>query len=172
MGRGGARNGAGRPAGTGKYGEATKAIRVPLSEVDEVLRLVENRRQYRLPFYECSVAAGFPSPADGELAAELDLNDLLIKHPVATFFVRVSGHSMIKAGIHHNDILVVDRSLEPAHGKIVIAAVNGELTVKRLILQDKRILLAAENDAYLPIAITEGVELHIWGVVTNVIHSV
>jgi DNA polymerase V len=169
MGLGGSRLGAGRPRGSGKFGEPTKAIRVPFSAVKEVLALIEGRR-CRLPLYEC-VAAGFPSPAEGEMAMELDLNDLLIKHPIATFFVRVSGSSMIKAGIHHNDILVVDRSLEPIHGKIVIAAVNGELTVKRLSKEGKRIRLLAENDAFAPIDITEGSELHIWGVVTNVIHA-
>jgi len=124
-----------------------------------------------LPFYECTISAGFPSPAeDGETS--LDLNELLIKNPSATFFLRVSGSSMVKAGIHHNDILIVDRSLEPVNGKIVIAAVNGELTVKRLCCEGNRIQLVAENENYRPIDITEEVDLHIWGVVTNVIHPV
>lgn len=171
MPKGGSRPGAGRPTGSGKYGEPTKAIRVPISEVEEILCAVQ-RRRYRLPLYECAVAAGFPSPADGEMTSDLDLNELLIKHPVSTFFVRVSGLSMINAGIHHNDILVVDRSLEPKDGKIVIAAVNGELTVKRLSVEGRRVRLLAENEAYPPIEIGEGQELHIWGVVTNVIHSV
>lgn len=169
MGRGGVRPGAGRPPGSGKYGGPTKAIRVPLCEVEQILKSVRGQPR-GFPFYECAVAAGFPSPAEGEFTAELDLNDLLIKHPVATFFVRVSGSSMIKAGIHHNDILVVDRSLEPANGKVVIASVNGEFTVKRLFLDGKRVRLMAENDAYPPIDITEEMELSIWGVVTNVIH--
>lgn len=125
-----------------------------------------------LPFYACCVEAGFPSPAESEMEGNLDLNDLLIKHPAATFFVRVSGSSMIKAGIHHNDILVVDRSLEPHPGKIVIAAVNGELTVKRLCKEGNKVFLVAENDQYPAIEILEGMELHIWGVVTSVIHSV
>lgn len=169
--RGGERTGAGRPTGSGKFGEPTKAIRIPLSQVEEVMKWVE-RKSYRFPLYECAVAAGFPSPADGEMERELDLNELLIKHPSATFFVRVAGSSMIKAGIHHNDILVVDRSLLPAHGKIVIASVNGELTVKRLSRENQKVMLVAENDAYQPIEITEGTDLHIWGVVTSVIHSV
>jgi DNA polymerase V len=168
---GGQRTGAGRPTGSGKFGEPTKAIRIPASQVESVMQWVQHNC-YRLPFYDCAVAAGFPSPADGEMEEKLDLNDLLVKHPAATFFVRVSGLSMIKAGIHHNDILVVDRSLEPAHGKIVIAAVNGELTVKRLSIEGKNIRLLAENDVYRPIEITEGIELHIWGVVTSVIHTV
>lgn len=168
---GGWRAGAGRPQGSGKYGEATKAIRIPVSSVEEVLRYVHNKC-YRLPLYQQSISAGFPSPAEDEVEDKLDLNELLIKHPAATFFLRVAGSSMIKAGIHHNDILVVDRSLEPGHGKIVIASVNGELTVKRLSCIGNKVQLVAENDAYLPIDITEEVDFRIWGIVTNVIHSV
>jgi DNA polymerase V len=127
--------------------------------------------RYSLPLFQNPVTAGFPSPAEDEIEKKLDLNELLIKHPSATFFLRVSGASMIKAGIHDNDILIVDRSIEPAHGKIVVAAVNGELTVKRLHLEKNRVFLMAENDTYRPIEITEGIELHIWGVVTSVIHA-
>lgn len=141
------------------------------SGIVKILKPIQ-QRLYPLPFYQCAVAAGFPSPAENEIEGELDLNELLIKHPTATFFLRVAGSSMIKAGIHHNDILVVDRSIEPTHGKIVIAAVNGELTVKRLYCEGKKTLLVAENDAYAPIEVIEGTELHIWGVVTNVIHAV
>ena len=168
MPRGGRRAGAGRPEGSGKFGEKTVAIRIPVSCAENV------RRQllYRLPLYQCAVAAGFPSPADSEMDGVLDLNDLLIKHPAATFFVRVAGSSMIKAGIFHNDLLVVDRSLEPLPGKIVIAAVNGELTVKRLHKEGLKLQLVAENDAYPPIDISDDMDLRIWGVVTNVIHTV
>lgn len=169
MTRGGPRTKAGRPQGSGKFGEPTKAIRIPVSEIDTVLKWVQHRF-YRLPFYHSAVSAGFPSPAEDDTADTLDLNELLIKHPTATFFLRVSGFSMIKAGIHHNDILVVDRSVEPAHGKVVIASLNGELTVKRLSREDNKVLLVAENDAYAPIEITEEVDLRIWGVVTSVIH--
>lgn len=129
-------------------------------------------KKYSVPFYQQAISAGFPSPAEDEIAAKLDLNDLLIKHPAATFFLRVSGLSMVKAGISHNDILVVDRSIEPVHGKIVIAALNGELTVKRLHVQGKRIQLVAENEGYPAIDITEEMEMCIWGVVTSVIHHV
>lgn len=170
MPRGGRRPGAGRPLGSGKFGEPTIAIRVPQSEVEQVLASVQ-RRRYSLPFYESAVAAGFPSPADGEMTAELDLNDLLIKHPVSTFFVRVSGMSMVGAGIHDGDILVVDRSLQPVHGKVVIASINGELTVKRLSIEGNRVWLVAENASYAPIEITEAMELRVWGVVTSVVHS-
>lgn len=166
--KGGKRQGSGRPQGTGKFGESTKAIRVPVSEVENVFKLIENAF-YRLPFYE-TVSAGFPSTADSFEGEKLDLNELLIKHPAATFFLRVSGSSMIKAGIHHNDILIVDRSLEPTHGKIVIAALNGELTVKRLYRHNNVIRLMPENDDYQPIEVKREMDLHIWGVVTNVIH--
>ncbi|MGZ3633031.1 MAG: LexA family protein [Parachlamydiaceae bacterium] len=169
MGSGGKRTGAGRPKGSGKFGIPTRAIRVPENVVDTIEQLIQHQF-YRLPFYQGRVAAGFPSPADDEIDEKLDLNELLIKHPAATFFLRVSGSSMIGAGIHHNDILVVDRSITPMHGKIVIAAVNGELTVKRLFLKENQIQLVAENPAYAPIQILEGIELHIWGVVTSVIH--
>lgn len=169
--QGGKRTGAGRPAGTGKFGSATKAIRVPADEVDTIMRCVQHNF-YRLPLYQDRISAGFPSPAQNDVEDTLDLNELLIKHPSATFFLRVSGTSMIKAGIHDGDILVVDRSLEPVHGKVVIASVNGELTVKRLYRLGTKIKLVAENDAYAPIDITEEMELRIWGVVTNVIHAV
>jgi DNA polymerase V len=170
MPKGGQRLGAGRPQGSGKFGATTKAIRIPISDIENVLRCVQNKF-YRLPFYHHTVSAGFPSPTEDEREDRLDLNELLIEHPSATFFLRVSGSSMIKAGIHHNDILIVDRSLEATNGKIVIAAVNGELTVKRLFIDANKVQLVAENDTYRPIEITEDIELHIWGVVTNVIHS-
>ena len=171
MSRGGTREGSGRPQGSGRFGEPTKAIRIPISQIENVMKLMEKKKA-SFPLFQCSVAAGFPSPADGELERELDLNELLIKHPSATFFVRVAGSSMIKAGIHDNDILVVDRSLEPVSGRIVIAALNGELTVKRLYKEGRKIKLMAENDNYPPIEISEEEELHIWGVVTSVIHTV
>lgn len=168
--KGGWRPGAGRPSGTGKFGEPTKALRVPISDIDAVLRCIQNKF-YQLPFYQSPVSAGFPSPAQDEMEEKLDLNQLLIKRPAATFFLRVSGSSMIKAGIHHDDILVVDRSLEPAHGKIVIASINGELTVKRLHISPGKVQLVAENDAYRPIDITNEMDMRIWGVVTSVIHA-
>ena len=169
MGRGGRRAGAGRPAGTGKFGEKSVVIRVPVSRVDDVDKLVRGLRHF--PLYQCAVAAGFPSPAEDEVDERLDLNEFLIKHPAATFFVRAAGSSMINAGIHHNDLLIVDRSLEPVPGKIVIAVINGELTVKRLHKAGGRVQLLAENEAYAPIDITSEQDFRIWGVVTNVIHA-
>jgi DNA polymerase V len=117
------------------------------------------------------VTAGFPSPADDYVEGRLDLNAHLVKHPAATFFVRVAGDSMIGAGIHPGDILVVDRSLEAVDKRVVIAVVNGELTVKRLRMTQGRITLAAENPAYAPMEIRPDMEFEIWGVVTTVIHA-
>lgn len=170
MAHGGKRENAGRPKGLGKYGEATTPMRVPQSRVSEVKRFLNNEFNYKLPLYGCSVRAGFPSPADDYIEAHLDLNTHLIKHPSSTFFVTASGDSMSGAGIASGDMLVVDRSLEPTHGKIVIAAINGELTVKRLSRSEGKVHLLPANNHYKPIEITEEEELVIWGVVTHVIH--
>jgi DNA polymerase V len=125
-----------------------------------------------IPLFSDKVAAGFPSPADDYIEKTLDLNDLLIQKPAATFFVRAEGESMLGAGIHPNDILVVDRSIDPVVGKIVICALNGELTVKRLNSVGDKIILGAENPAYADIIVQKDIDLIIWGVVTNVIHPV
>jgi DNA polymerase V len=168
---GGKRIGAGRPSGGGKYGEVTKPVRIPQTMIDKVMAFVNNKG-YELPMYNCKISAGFPSPADDHMEKKLDLNEYLVKTPSATFFVRATGDSMINAGIYDDDILVVDRSLQATSGKIIIAALNGMLTVKRLYKKQGVTLLLPENDKYQPIEIKEGEELHIWGVVTNVIHSV
>ncbi|MGV1100200.1 LexA family protein [Thiovibrio sp. JS02] len=122
------------------------------------------------PLFLEGVSAGFPSPADDYIDRALDLNELIIQNPPATFFVRVAGDSMLGAGIHHEDILVVDRSLPPVSGKVVIAVLNGELTVKRLLKSGERCRLIAENPAYPPLDLPEGGECEIWGVATYVIH--
>jgi DNA polymerase V len=139
-----------------------------VSEVHPYIR----RQPLALPLYLSAVSAGFPSPADDFLDRPLDLNEHLIRNPAATFFVRVSGDSMLGAGIHNGDILIVDRSLDPTPGRIVIAAVDGELTVKRLVQEGDRWLLVAENDGYPAIALDEVGDSLIWGVVRHVIHSV
>ncbi|MGR9116673.1 MAG: LexA family protein [Gammaproteobacteria bacterium] len=191
--RGGFRAGAGRKKGSSVYGETTRAIRVPESMIPEVQTMLTIRKQQieslgtsgvevlfpaknlsavKIPLFIGKVAAGFPSPADDYIEKTLDLNDLLIKKPAATFFVRAEGESMLGAGIHPNDILVVDRSIKPVPGKIVICALNGELTVKRLKSVEGAIVLGAENPAYSDIRVREDSDLIIWGVVTNVIHAV
>lgn len=170
MRHGGKRENGGRPKGLGNYGEATRPILIPLFRENAVKRFLNNELNYSLPLYGSSVQAGFPSPADDYIDAHLDLNTHLIKHPAATFFVTASGDSMIGAGIASGDMLVVDRSLEATHGKIVIAALNGELTVKRLSRHGGKVQLVPENNRYKPIDITGDEELVIWGVVTHVIH--
>jgi len=171
MTRGGARVGAGRPRGQGQFGEPTKPVRIPESLVEKVTAYISHQG-YQLPFYACAVSAGFPSPADDFLERSLDLNEHLIKNPSATFFVRVVGDSMLGAGIHPDDILVVDRSLTPVHGKIIIAAVDGQLTVKRLHKKNKKVCLLPENDEYSAIELSPDNDVVIWGVVTTVLHSV
>jgi len=169
---GGKRNGAGRPKGSNVWGESTKAIRVPASKVDSIKSwLTTDVHSYELPLYISRVRAGFPSPADDYIEMHLDLNTHLIKHPAATFFVIASGDSMTNAGIRSGDMLIVDKSIEVVHGKIVIAAIDGELTVKRLSRHNGRVQLLPENDKYTPIDITDQQDLVIWGVVTHVIHQ-
>ena len=124
----------------------------------------------KLPLFEMPVRAGFPSPAEDYLERNLDLNEHLIQHPAATFLVRADGDSMLGAGIHKGDILIVDRSLEASSGKIVIAVLNGEFTVKRLRIDQERLFLEPENPRYKAIEIDPSWDFQIWGVVTCVIH--
>lgn len=233
---GGARTGAGRPKGQGRFREPTRPVRVPESllgavknwltthaqvatpeqtahtstnaahadtvrvlpfptkqtpipnrssrvngrvhvpahvqaDVTDIRYPAGNPRPLPLPLYGSRVSAGFPSPADDYLEDTLDLNEHLITHPAATFMVRVSGDSMLGAGIHPGDILVVDRSLEATDGRIVIAVLDGELTVKRLSLQGAAVRLLPENPEYAPIIIREAQDFSVWGVVTSVIHK-
>lgn len=127
---------------------------------------------YSVPLYLGRVSAGYPSPADDYIEGTLDLNQHLIQHPAATFFVRVSGDSMIGAGIHPGDLLIVDRALEARSGRVVIAVLNGEMLVKRLKQTGRGLYLLAENPAYRPIQVTEAMEFCVWGVVTTVIHPI
>ena len=122
------------------------------------------------PLLQEFVPAGFPSPADDYIERKLDLNAYLIKHPAATFFVRVIGDSMSGAGIHSGDMLIVDRSLEPSDNKIVIARLEGELTVKRIRKRREKLLLLPDNDHYEPVEVHEEMHFEVWGVVTAVIH--
>ena len=134
------------------------------------LVLIKARRLH-IPLFIEAVSAGFPSPAQDYVEKTLDLNELCIKRPAATFFVRVDGDSMIQAGIYPDDILVVDRSITAEHGDAIIVAIHGELTVKELELRPT-VRLVPRNAAYSPIEIPEGAELDIFGVVTNVIRAI
>lgn len=124
------------------------------------------------PLFISPVSAGFPSPADDFLERNLDLNNYLIQHPTATFFVRVQGDSMIQRGIRSGDILIVDRTLEKTNNQIVIALINGEFTVKKIQKIGSKLYLMPANPKYKPILITQEMSFEIWGTVTYVIHSV
>jgi len=124
-----------------------------------------------LPLFLSAVQAGFPSPADDSVEDRLDLHRHLVRNETATFFLHASGDSMEGAGIRDGDLLVVDRSLEPRSGRTVIAAVGGELTVKRLDRRGGRTLLVPANPAYPEFDVTDREDLCIWGVVTYAVHK-
>ena len=193
MTRGGKRIGAGRKEGSGLFGEKTKVIRIPISAEKEIKEMLLqfpkkikpelgvtkvdvmywpslNATSVTATLFETRIAAGQPSPADDHSEDVLDLNQHLLCNPETTFYVRVSGDSMIDAGIHTGDLLVVDRSLRPQNGKVVIAVINGDLTVKRLFKERGKLFLMPENPSYPCLEITDEMDFMIWGVVTNVIH--
>ena len=128
-----------------------------------------NTRSCNLPLYLSKVPAGFPSPGEDFVEDKVDLNKLLIKKQAATYLVKVSGDSMIEAGIFPGDLLIVDRSLEALHGNIILAELNGEVTVKKLHTKNGDIKLLPANQAYKPIKIIG--ELNVWGVVRHSIRS-
>jgi len=125
--------------------------------------------ELKIPFIKEGVSAGFPSPAADFMETNIDLNKELSENPLATFYIKVKGNSMIDAGINDKDVLVVDRSLEPQNNKIAICFIDGEFTVKRILVEKESLYLVPENPNYPPIKITEENELIIWGIVTYVI---
>lgn len=194
---GGQRQGAGRKTGSGRFGEPTKVMRIPESKVPSIKAWLQLNRttnvagdatnqaefnnefiwhlpdsqpeKIMLPLYAHKVVAGFPSPAEDYVEARLDLNEKLIRNKAATFLLTVQGDSMKDVGILDGDILVVDRSIEPKDGKIVIVALDGELTVKRLSIKSTGTWLVPENDNYPPIPVRDSSDIVIWGVVTATI---
>ena len=142
-----------------------------MSTIVESILWPDRSTKWARPLFLASVSAGFPSPAEDYIEGRLDLNRHLIKHPAATFFVRVAGDSMLGAGIHPGDILVVDRALEPQDSSVVIAVIDGELTVKRISQRGGKLFLVPDNQAYEPLEIVEAMEFEVWGVVTSVIHN-
>ncbi|MBU2709378.1 translesion error-prone DNA polymerase V autoproteolytic subunit [Zooshikella marina] len=124
------------------------------------------------PLFSCSVSAGFPSPADDYMEKELNLHELMVKHPAATFFFRASGDSMIHAGINNGDILVIDRSLTPRSGNIIVAEVDGDLTVKQLYIKNNQYWLLPMNPQYPKIRLDPEQEFAVFGVVTYSVHKV
>ena len=133
---------------------------------------IEGDNLKKIHIYEGGVSAGFPSPADDYLDMDLNLHKYLVKHPAATFFIIAKGHSMEKAGINDEDLLGVDKSLEAKNNDIVVAALNGEFTVKRYLISNEKICLRAETELaqYSDIHITEETDFEVWGVVTHTIH--
>ena len=142
-----------------------------MTKVVEIFK-ADTASKQSLPLYLSRIKAGFPSPAEDYLDKKLDLNEHLIKHPASTFFLKVKGDSMVGAGINSGDILIVDRSLEPKDKRIVVAVVNGDFTVKRIIKSGDKLSLMSENPKYSPIEIKDGMDFEVWGVVIHVIHSV
>ena len=172
MARGGYRAGAGRPVGTGQWGEPTQPLRVPKSLISDVQNFID-ARGYRLPLYSSCVPAGSPGIADDNIEEMVDLNELLIHRLTDSFMLRVKGDSMTGAGIFEGDLLIVDRKEVPRTGRIVVANVNGQPTVKTF-RQDKsgKITLMPENKAYPPIPVVANDDCIVLGCVTRVIKVV
>ena len=186
---GGSRPGAGRKPGSGVYGEPTRQLRVPESQVDTVVAYLDAYRQpavagapravtlnpsnVGLVAFSSRVPAGFPSPADDYIDDTIDLNRELVigGHESATFVLRVSGWSMMQAGIFDGDRIVVDRALDPRQGDVVVAIINDELTVKRLGKVGNKLALLPENAHFKPIVLEEGDQLEVWGVVTHCLRA-
>ena len=179
--RGGKRQGSGRKSA---YNEPTKAVRVPESrileikdylksttKVDEVINVhrIDPETHVQIPFASERIAAGFPSPAQDYVDKTLDLNELLISNEVSTFIVEVNSLSMMNAGIDVGDKLIVDRALNAINNDIVIALIDNDFTVKRLIITNDETYLQAENPEFSDIHLNDGQQLIIWGVVTNII---
>lgn len=190
--RGGKRPTAGRKSGSGKFGEATVALRVPASQgamIKDFLAVYQRKRlvadldvvaeltlptthalPVSLPLYSSKVSAGFPSPAEEHVEKRLNPNDFLIDQLDATFFVTIQGYSMMDVGLLPNDKAVVDRSKIPSVGDIVLAVIDGEFTIKTLSRKKDgsiRLLPANSSGAYKPIEITESTQFEVWGVVTG-----
>jgi DNA polymerase V len=125
-----------------------------------------------MPFIAAGIKAGFPSPAADFDEVRISLDQIVVKNKSATFYAKASGNSMIGAGIADGDVLVIDRSLEPADNKIAVCYIDGDFTVKRIKIEKNSICLVAENEAFQPIKITEENELIIWGIVTYVLKKI
>ena len=124
-----------------------------------------------LTFYKEAVECGFPSPARDFTEGTIDLNEELIPHPNATFIVRARGDSMVGSGIYPGDLLIVDRRIKPRNESIIIAVLDGELSVKILRFKNKQVKLSSSNNTYKDVLVSEEMDFTIWGVCTNVIHN-
>ena len=146
-------------------------MRLATSQYLKILKVKQSALKVVLPLHGCSVAAGFPSPADDHLDNSLDLVELLIKRPAATFFVRATGSSMQGVGIREGDILIVDRSENPVNDSMVVAAVDGECLVKIYRTNGKRVWLQSANPLFPALPVSEENDFQIWGVVTGVVRQ-
>ena len=143
-----------------------------ISESEELeFYSAETTTELKIPLFESGVSAGFPSPADDYLDLPIDLNEFLIKHPAATFYVRVKGNSMEGAGIRNGDLLIVDRAEEPRNKSIVLGVIDGEFTVKRIKKKGSDLYLMPDNPEFKPIKINYNMNFQVWGVVTYVVHK-
>lgn len=171
MTRGGRRKGAGRPKGTGKFGEPTKAVRLPVSYIERVLGFIDRRGLY-FPLYETKEEAGYPTPADEAVAEQIDLSSYLIPRPDSTCVVRVNEPDMTGAGIFPDDVLIVDRSIEAKNDDIIVVTYEDRFMVRRLVIKNKKYELKAEATKVPSIKLADSSDLNVWGVVRQVIHKV
>ena len=125
----------------------------------------------KLPLVASGISAGFPSPADDFMDTSIDLNKICIKNPATTFFGRVTGNSMKDAGIHHGDLMIIDKSLSPKNGSIAVCYIDGEFTVKTIKIESDCCWLIPANPAYKAMKITKDNDFIIWGIVTHIIKS-
>lgn len=142
-----------------------------MSEISIDIYKADVDSQLPLPYADEGIQAGFPSPVQDHLNESIDLNREIVKHPASTFYGRVSGNSMIEEGIEPGDIIVIDRSLEPANGDLAVCCVDGEFTLKRISLQPNAVWLIPSNETFDPILVTPDCRFEIWGVVTHTIKS-
>ncbi len=169
MTRGGRRKGAGRPKGTGKFGEPTKAVRLPISYIDQIMSFIE-KKGLTFPLYETKPQAGYPSQTDELTVEKLDLGTYLVPRPSSTCFVQVVGDSMTEAGIFPEDVLIVDRGIEAKNGDIVLTNSDIGLTVRRLSGKNKK--FEPETGKFSTLKCADPADVKIWGVVRHVIHKV
>lgn len=140
----------------------------PTVEINEV----ESGNSRLIPLMENTISAGFPSPATDYMSTGIDLNKELIRNPSSTFYGRVKGDSMQDAGIFDGDIIVIDKGLEPENDDIAVCFINGEFTLKRIVIEDNRLMLMPANKKYKPILVTPENTFIVWGIVTYVISKV
>ncbi len=171
MPRGGRRQGAGRPKGTGKFGEATKAVRVPISMIEKIMGFID-RKGLTFPIH-ANKGKGHATVKKDEVSSEqVDLTSFLVPDPKTTLFMKAADDSMSGAGILANDLLILDNQAGPQNGNVVIVSVNGKLVPRRYVVKNKKVELKPENTKFAATAVADESALEIWGIVQHVIRSV